>query len=185
LYFIPTQSIMQKFRRTIDKVLAWFLIGLMGVAVLNVLWQVLTRWVLQDPSSYTEELARYLLIWIGLLGAAYAAGQKLHLAIDIVPTRLTGRARDGLEIAIEACIFLFALAVMVVGGMRLVLLTLRFDQVSAALGVPLGFVYLVIPLSGVLIMIYAVIEIIERGRALGGDKSAAGASDRTPPLPID
>ena len=71
---------MQKIRRTIDKVLAWFLIGLMGIAVLNVLWQVFTRWVLQDPSSYTEELARYLLIWIGLLGAAYAAGLTAHAA---------------------------------------------------------------------------------------------------------
>lgn len=176
---------MRKLRRTIDKALAWFLIGLMGIAVLNVLWQVFTRWVLQDPSSYTEELARYLLIWIGLLGAAYAAGQKLHLAIDIVPTRLTGRARDRLEIAIEACVFLFALGVMVVGGMRLVLLTLRFDQVSAALGVPLGFVYLVIPLSGVLIMVYAVIEIFERGRASGGDAATTSPGDRTPPLPID
>ena len=176
---------MQKIRRTIDKVLAWFLIGLMGIAVLNVLWQVFTRWVLQDPSSYTEELARYLLIWIGLLGAAYAAGQKLHLAIDIMPQRLTGRARHRLEIAIEVCVFLFALGVMVVGGVRLMMLTLRFDQVSAALGVPLGFVYLVIPLSGVLIMVYAVIEIIERGRALGGDEAAPRAGDRTPPLPID
>jgi len=176
---------MQKFRHTIDKVLAWFLIALMGIAVLNVLWQVFTRWVLQDPSSYTEELARYLLIWIGLLGAAYAAGQKLHLAIDIVPTKLTGRARDRLEIAIEVCVFLFALGVMVIGGMRLVLLTLRFDQVSAALGVPLGFVYLVIPLSGVLIMVYAVIEIIARGQASGGDAPAPQAGDRTPSLPID
>jgi TRAP-type C4-dicarboxylate transport system permease small subunit len=55
----------------------------MIMMVLNVAWQVLTRFVLQNPSSYTEELARYLLIWLGLLGAGYCVGQRSHLAIDI------------------------------------------------------------------------------------------------------
>lgn len=176
---------MNSLRHTIDKMLAWLVIGLMGAAVLNVLWQVFTRWVLQDPSSYTEELARYLLIWIGLLGAAYAAGQKLHLAIDILPTKLEGRSRHGLEIAIEACIFLFALAVMVVGGIRLVMLTLRFDQISSALQVPLGFVYLVIPLSGLLIMFYAAVEMVEHWRAFRGEAADPTESKRTTNLPID
>ncbi len=175
---------MERLKKTVDKALAWLLVGLMGTAVLNVLWQVFTRWVLQDPSSYTEELARYLLIWVGLLGAAYAAGQKLHLAIDIIPARLEGRARHGLEIAIEACIFLFGLAVMVVGGLRLVWLTLRFDQTSAALGAPLGVVYLVIPLSGLLIMFYAALEIVGRWRALRGG-AAPPDPHRATTLPID
>src|SRR5690554_6222742 len=100
---------MKRFRDAVDKILAWFLIALMGIAVLNVLWQVFTRWALQDPSSYTEELARYLLIWIGLLGSAYAVGKKLHLAIDLVPMKLEGRARRWLEIAIQLLIFAFAL----------------------------------------------------------------------------
>ena len=175
---------MQRIRTSIDKVLAWALIGLMGAAVVNVLWQVFTRWVLQDPSSFTEELARYLLIWIGLLGAAYAAGQKLHLAIDILPTRLEGRSLQLLELVIEAFIFLFAFGVMVVGGLRLVLLTLRFEQTSAALQLPLGVVYVAIPLSGLLIMFYAAAEIAALGRALGGN-DASPESDRSTTLPID
>ena len=71
-------------KKMIDKRLELALIILMGVNVLNVLWQVFTRFVLRDPSSFTEELARYLLIWVGLLGASYAAGKKMHLAIDVV-----------------------------------------------------------------------------------------------------
>ena len=175
---------MQQLKTRIDQALAWLLIGLMGLTVLNVLWQVFTRWILQDPSSYTEELARYLLIWIGLLGAAYAAGQKLHLAIDIVPGRLGPRARHRLEIAIEASLFLFALGVMVIGGLRLVSLTLRFEQTSAALGAPLGVVYVVIPFSGLLIMFYAAAEIGERWRALRGGADPT-ESHRTTTLPID
>ena len=169
----------------IDQALSWALIALMGFAVLNVLWQVFTRWVLDDPSSYTEELARYLLIWIGLLGSALAVGKKLHLAIDLVPTKLEGARRDVLEIVIEGAVLLFALAVMVIGGARLVQLTFVFGQVSAALGVPLGYVYLVIPLSGGLIVYYAVVSIIERARSLRGEGGADLEPGRSTTKPID
>lgn len=171
---------MTELRQTIDKILAWIVIVLMGAAVLNVVWQVITRWVLQDPSSYTEELARYLLIWIGLLGAAYAAGQNLHLAIDILPMKLAGAARHRLEIVIQVIVFLFALGVMVIGGLRLATLTLRFGQISAALGLPLGYVYMAIPLSGALIMFYSASDTIAHWRALRTGSAASGAIPNPP-----
>lgn len=157
---------MQNIRRQVDRLLARGLIGLMGVAVVNVLWQVFTRWILDDPSSYTEELARFLLIWIGLLGAAYAAGRRLHLAIDLLPAKLTGRPRRLLDMAIEALVAAFALGVMVVGGGRLVWLMLRLDQTSAALQVPLGYVYVAVPLAGLLILFYALLDLAGHVRAL-------------------
>jgi len=139
-----------------DRVVGWILVVLMGTAVANVLWQVFTRFVLGNPSSFTDELARYLLIWIGLLGASYAAGRQQHLAIDLLPSKLEGRARFYVSLLIEACIFLFALSVLVFGGIRLVVLTLSLGQTSAALHVPIGYVYLALPLSGLLIMFYSV-----------------------------
>ena len=142
--------------KTVDRLLGWFLVALMGGAVANVLWQVFTRFVLGDPSSFTDELSRYLLIWIGLLGAGYAAGRQQHLAIDLLPSKLSGRARFYVGALIECCIFLFALSVLVFGGSRLVLLTLSLGQTSAALHVPIGYVYLALPLSGLLIMFYSV-----------------------------
>ncbi|HRD18591.1 MAG TPA: TRAP transporter small permease subunit, partial [Candidatus Marinimicrobia bacterium] len=74
---------MLKIRKILDNILKWVVVVLMAISVFNVLWQVFTRFILRNPSSYTEELARYLLIWVGLLGAAYAAGNKMHLAIDL------------------------------------------------------------------------------------------------------
>ena len=147
---------MMVFARIVDRALGCVLAALMGVAVLNVLWQVFTRFVLANPSSFTDELARYLLIWTGLLGASYAAGMQMHLAIDLLPTRLTGRRRFYVGVLIEACIFLFALSVLVIGGVHLVALTLTLGQTSAALHVPLGYVYLALPVSGLLTMFYAV-----------------------------
>lgn len=176
---------MQKLRAQIDTLLVWILVALVALAVLNVLWQVFTRWVLQVPSSYTEELARYLLIWIGLLGSGYAVGKKLHLAIDLLPMKLEGRAAHRLEIAIQALIFLFALSVMVVGGVRLVLLSFRFGQTSAALGMPLGYVYGVVPLTGLLVMFYAAALIDEQRRRLRGEPADETPSQRTTTRAID
>ncbi len=148
-------------KASVDKVLEWSLIVLMAANVLNVLWQVFTRFILKNPSSFTEELARYLLIWIGLLGAGYVAGRKMHLAIDVLINRLTGRARRLAEYLIEVSIFVFALFVMVFGGIRLVIITLTLNQISAVLRIKLGYVYLVLPLSGLLIMFYSLLFIVE------------------------
>ncbi len=161
---------MTRVSKAVDRILGWVLVVLMGIAVANVLWQVFTRFVLGDPSSFTDELARYLLIWIGLLGASYAAGMKMHLAIDLLPTKLSGRPRFYVGVMIELCVFVFALAVLVIGGSRLVTLTLTLGQTSAALHVPLGYVYLALPLSGLLMMFYSVRAVWEHRAELKGWK---------------
>lgn len=142
-------------REKVDRVVEWVLAATVAIMTLNVLWQVFTRFVLQNPSSYTEELARYLLVWLGLLGAAYAVGKKLHLAIDLLPAGLTGTNKLLLEMVIQSLIFVFAATVMLSGGIGLVGLTLMLKQVSAALQIKLGYVYLVLPLSGALMMFYS------------------------------
>lgn len=156
-------------RSRIDKVVESTLIGIVAVMTLNVLWQVFTRFVLQKPSSYTEELARYLLVWLGLLGGAYAVGRKAHLAIDLLPMILKGRKKLILEIVIQSFVLLFAAAVVLWGGIELVDLTLSLQQVSAALQVKLGYVYLVLPISGSLMVFYSLSFIIENfGQLKGG-----------------
>lgn len=150
-----------KIKSFLDSILKWVLVTIMSVMTINVLWQVFSRFILQNPSSFTEELARYSLVWLGILGASYVAGQKLHLAIDLLLIKLQGKAKSYLEIFIQSCIFIFALSVMFIGGIRLVTITLSLNQISAALQVPLGYVYLVLPISGLLIMFYAVHFILE------------------------
>lgn len=167
-------------RKRVDKVLEWSLIVLMAANVLNVLWQVFTRFIVRDPSSFTEELARYLLIWVGLLGASYASGHKMHLAIDILVERLKGKSRALAELSVQSLVFLFALFVMVIGGLRLVIVTLTLNQISAALQIKLGFVYLVVPLSGALIMFYAFAAIIEKISEIIG-KSTESQTPRSSP----
>ena len=162
-------------KSAVDWALGWFLVVLMAVAVVNVLWQVFTRFVLSDPSAFTDELARYLLVWVGLFGAAYASGKRAHLAIDLLRTRLTGRAVHWHGILIGVIIFAFATLVMLVGGVRLVSLSFLLGQTSPALELPLGVVYLALPASGALIAFYFALFIVERTRLLRG---------RPPALPV-
>jgi TRAP-type C4-dicarboxylate transport system permease small subunit len=142
-------------RNRIDTSLYWVLVTLMAIITLNVLWQVASRYLLRAPSPFTDELARFLLIWISLLGASYVSGKQLHLAIDLLPSRLEGRRQRRLQAFIQLLIALFALLVMVWGGLKLVYITLVLGQISPALNIPLGWVYSVLPLSGLLITYYS------------------------------
>lgn len=138
-------------RNFIDKSLEWILVFFMSILVIDVLWQVISRYVMNSPSSFTDELAGFLLIWVGLLGAAYVAGKREHLAIDLLIQKSSPQRKFKLEMIISAIIVVFAITVMIIGGSWLVYTRFYLSVKSAALGMPLGIVYLVLPLSGILI----------------------------------
>lgn len=143
-------------KENLDKIISWLLIFLMGSMVLNVTWQVISRYIFQSPSSFTDELSRYMLIWLGMLGAAYVAGQNQHLAIDIVLRKLQGRAKMKLQTLINVLIMVFAIAAMIFGGSNLVYITYLLGQKSATLQIPLAYIYSIIPASGILVLYYQI-----------------------------
>jgi TRAP-type C4-dicarboxylate transport system permease small subunit len=143
-------------KRRTDKLLEPLLALLLAAMTLNVCWQVFSRYVLGSPSSFTEELSRYLLIWLGMLGGAYASGQRMHLSIELLPARLSAGAGR----LASLMLMLFAGAALVAGGGWLALLTFSKGQASAALGLPLGYVYLVLPLSGLLTLWYELLHLL-------------------------
>jgi TRAP-type C4-dicarboxylate transport system permease small subunit len=147
------------FNKKLNKILEAVLVFLMSILVIDVLWQVTSRYVLSSPSAFTDELAGFLLIWVGLLGAAYVAGRREHLAIDILLQKTRESRKRKLELTILICIFTFAFTVMLIGGTWLVYTRFLLSVKSAALQLPLGFVYLVLPISGSLIMYYSIYHI--------------------------
>ena len=144
-----------KLRAIVDRFLEILLQVLMAVLVLDVLWQVISRYLMNSPSSFTDELAGYLLVWVGLFGAAYVSGKDEHLAIDLLLQRSPPGRRKRIRMIIQVCVFAFAASVMVVGGTWLVYTRFMLSVKSAALQLSLGYVYLVLPLSGLLICYYA------------------------------
>lgn len=127
----------------------------MGLLVLDVTWQVVSRYLLRSPSAWTEELAGFLLIWVGMLGAAIAHREKAHLGIDFLVTKFSRRGRDMIRVVVSFLTFFFALGVLTTGGLQLVRNTLASHQVSPALGIPMGYVYLAVPVSGLFMAIYS------------------------------
>ncbi|MFK8014981.1 MAG: TRAP transporter small permease [Gammaproteobacteria bacterium] len=139
----------------ISRILGYALALLMTAMVASVVWQVLSRYLFVVPAAWTEELARFLLIWIGMLGAAYAYRQGSHLGIDLLANKLGAAGQRTLHGVVHCVCLLFAVGVLVVGGGALMSLTWELKQYSAAIGLPIAYVYAVIPASGLLISLFA------------------------------
>ena len=152
----------------VERALGWLLVVLMSVMVVDVIWQVVSRFVLRAPSSFTEELAGFLLIWIGILGAAYGFRTRSHLGIDLLVARLRGPRRRTATVLAHLLVTAFALSTMVIGGALLVRLAFQLNQTSAALGLRMGFVYLVLPVAGVLIIVFSLESIAKAVKVTDG-----------------
>jgi TRAP-type C4-dicarboxylate transport system permease small subunit len=149
-------------KKVLDRSLETLVIVVMGALVLDVLWQVFTRLIIKDPSTWTEELAQFMLVWVALLGAAVALNRGAHLGIDYFVGKLPERIRLATEVFVFLVVALFSFCVMIIGGMALVQLNLELGQTSPALGVKVGYVYLAVPISGFFLTLYAVIGLLER-----------------------
>lgn len=136
--------------------------SMMTLLVMCVSWQVLSRYVLLRPSTLTDELARFLLIWLVLLGAAICTSAQRHLAIDLLQNALKPKARRILDVYAQAMVGAFAVGVMVVGGLRMVATSSNMGEISPALQMPMSYVYVALPFSGTLIFIFCLLNIIEK-----------------------
>ncbi|WP_406684565.1 TRAP transporter small permease [Seonamhaeicola sp. MEBiC1930] len=145
-----------------DKVVRFlevFLIIIFSLLVFDVLFQVFSRYILKASFSWTEELARFSLIWMSILGAAYLNAKREHLSMDFLYRKFSASRKRKVSMLIEVLIFLFALIVMVIGGLNLVYTTLHLGQLSGTLRIPLGYIYAILPFSGLLIMWFSILHI--------------------------
>ena len=143
-------------KKVLDNILELLVTVSMGILVVDVVWQVVTRYVMKNPSSWTEELATFLMIWVGLLGASVALNRGAHLGIDYIVSKMSQRKAMYVSLFVFTSIMLFSLSVMVIGGIQLVHRVLITNQVSPALGLKMGYVYLAIPISGLFLVIYSI-----------------------------
>ncbi|MFT4735705.1 MAG: TRAP-type C4-dicarboxylate transport system permease small subunit [Algoriphagus sp.] len=151
---------MTKLFHTLNRIIEFILVTIFGLLVVDVLWQVFSRFVLGQSFSFTEEFARFALIWLGILGAAYLNGKREHLSIDFFTRNLSAEKLMKRNKIIEVLMLVFAFVVMVVGGGNLVYTTLRLGQISPAMHVSLGYVYAIVPVSGLFIMFYSINNIL-------------------------
>jgi TRAP-type C4-dicarboxylate transport system permease small subunit len=152
------------------KALEYLLILAMAILVLNVIWGVLARMlvtagILERQSNWTEELARFLMIWVGLLGACLAFEKKAHLGVDFFVGKFHPSAQKILQLAALALVLFFAVAILCIGGWELVSRTLALKQMTPALGIPKGWIYLAVPISGFFTVIFTLAQMVDVIRA--------------------
>lgn len=141
------------------RIMEIILVAIFGLLVIDVLGQVFSRYILNKSFAFTEELARFSLIWMSILGAAYLNAKRQHLSMDFLYQKFSPSNRKKTLYFIELCVFLFALIVMVIGGFNLVITTLRLGQLSGTLRIPLGYIYAILPASGLLIMWFSIYHV--------------------------
>ncbi len=145
----------------LNRVLEWLIICFLTVMLFSVLWGVCSRYILADQSSWTDELARFMLIWVSVLGAVYVSGKNAHIAIDLLPESISLKNKMRLDIFVSSVIFLFVGCIFIIGGGRYTYVSFKLQQTSAALGIPVGFIYLILPMAGSLILWYKTLQIKE------------------------
>ncbi len=142
-----------------DKILSIACAVLLTFMTVLVLIQVFSRYILNSPVAFTEELVRYSLIWTGFIGAAYAFSTREHMSLTLIRDKFTGKAHTALLVVINGLILLMAIFVFTIGGFKLAVSASR--EFSALLGIPRSLVYSIAPISGVFIVLAQIINIYE------------------------
>ena len=151
---------LQTIRKGLDKILCAACIFLFGLMVVVGTYQIVTRFIFNSPSTVSEELLTYSFAWMALLSAAYIFGKRDHMRMGFVADKV-------LEICIELLVVAFAGIAMVYGGINIMGLTMT--QTTASLPVTMGVIYTVLPLSGLFIVIYGILNIIDLVHGKGLD----------------
>ena len=150
---------MDGIRKLLNNILN-FLAGISFVAmVLLTCWQVFTRYILKNPSAWSEELVSYLFAWMALLGASVVTGERGHMNIPVVVERMGENAQKFFNVFAEVIALLFSAIILTYGGIKIT--SLAMGQLTSSLGVPIGVFYIVLPLCGILNMIYAILNIAD------------------------
>lgn len=155
-------------RSGMDTLLVGVDVALFGFMVVVGTYQILVRYLFNRPSTVSEELLTYSFAWMSLLAATYVFGKRGHMRMGFLADRLSAGLRKFLDLATECLVFLFAAVVMVYGGIRITALTM--SQKTASLGIPMGVVYMVVPICGGLIMVYAFLNFFELLSRIGRGK---------------
>ena len=159
-------------KKVLDVVLTWACVVLFAALVLDVSWQVFTRQVLNQPSGWSEELAKYLFIWLGLFGSALVFGERGHIAVDFLMKKLPNAGQMISAVVVQLAILAFTALVLIWGGYLVV--KLAWAQNLTGLPVNVGPLYLALPISGVLVAFYTIYHLV---RILAGAENPVEDSE--------
>lgn len=150
---------LHKIRKGLNAVVSTICVILFAVMVIVGTYQIVTRFIFNSPSTVSEELLTYTFAWMAMFSSAYVFGKRDHMRMTFVVDKLPKAQRKILEIVIELLVIAFAVIVLIYGGFTIMGLTMT--QKTASLGVMMGVIYAVVPICGILIAVYGVLNLVD------------------------
>ncbi len=155
---------MQGLRKILDKTIMTFCVFLFMMMTVVGTYQIVTRYFFNSPSTISEELITYSFTWLSILSAACVFGQRGHLCMAFVYNKFTGAKRVFLDMFSEILVMVTAVFLLIYGGA--IMTAQNMSQLTASLGVSMGLMYAVLPISGVIILIYGLLNLADMVKKL-------------------
>ncbi len=144
-------------RKTLDNILKVLAGASLLIMFILVVWQVFTRYILNSPSTWSEELVAYLFAWSTLFGASLVVSEKGHMNIPVLVEKREPQIQKVLAIFGELMIMLFSLTVLTMGGIAITKLAL--SQTTSSLTIAVGYFYIPLPITGIINICYTIMNI--------------------------
>lgn len=142
------------------RLLEFLATSLFALLTLVVLWGVFSRYALGAQGTWTDELARYLLVWVSLIGGALMYREHGHLGVDYFVSKFDPEAQRATAIVVELIVFGFALFVLGYGGWTLMSEAFRAGETTTSLGIQVGWLHIATPLSGIFMAAFALEHVV-------------------------
>ncbi|MDO5409182.1 MAG: TRAP transporter small permease [Lachnospiraceae bacterium] len=168
-----------KLRKILNQIAEKMSIVILAVMVILVVWQVGARYIMKAPIPWSEQLSKYLFIWLVLINSTYMFGKKEHMSIGYFKEKLPQTAQIVINYLIEVVTFVFAGFILILGGYMA--MKIGIPQKDAAIGISMGFVYAALPISGLMTALYGVCNFIDlvkknaKSSEISLDKKAASS----------
>jgi TRAP-type C4-dicarboxylate transport system permease small subunit len=151
---------MKKISDGLNRACEAVLVALLAAMTMAVFLQVVFRYLFHFPLFWTEELARYCLVWASLTGASIALKKGAHIAIRLLVDRFPSRAGRAVFIFLARSFTALILVVVLTGGIQLVVITSR--QISPALRIPMAIPYSALPVCSAIMLVHIVAMFIHK-----------------------
>lgn len=143
----------------LNKILSGAAAALLAFMSLLAVYQVFMRYIMKNPSTMSEDILSYSFVWISLIATALVFGERDHMNLTFFLDKGTPIVKLMLSLLSESLVMIIAFMVFVVGGKKF--MNVGAIQVSPTLGITMDLVYLILPVSGILIILFGVINMIE------------------------
>ena len=149
---------MSKSSTILYKICYWLCSILLFAMTFLIFGQVISRYLFKNSLTWSEELGRYFYIWISIIGIAVAIPMGAHVSLDLITAKLGLKSKRIVTLIGDLLLSIFALIFTYSG---FVLTLTSFDQISSGIDIPMSYVYIVFPISGMIMLFFLIKKLIE------------------------